>query len=1365
MAPHAAHVIPLNTDFRFIHEPLDCTSAAHASRFVGRNDELEELVARIVLSDGGAFLVTGYRGVGKSTFINRVIEQVRTHLRQSDLSREPIQFVDVHLNVPRVMDAVELMYHVLRGLYLRLSALGLLDGLDPSVRRDLELAFERTSRTIALKTSSALENTAGVNLGAPAARVLQGTAGFSFGTKRSLAASRDIAYLAYDDKAAEYDLVHIARRLAHGYLPQRRWIERWWGRLLGAAPSRRRLKVLLVFDELDKIDDANLNSSSIDGILGNLKTLFTTSGISFLFVAGKDIHDRWMDDVGRGDSIYESVFSYALYLPPLWMHADPMCDPLLDGQAFSAVDAAETATAYAAFKKFLAFNGRGIPRRILRKFNERVRWNSSRAQLILSRDDVRQFRFFADLYDVLTGAESILLGELREDAWTGRTDRKRLGLYYLTDWILLRGVDEFTLGDAVAASKRLSHLIAPAEEAAPAIIDRLLTLLVQRNYLEIVVSTMPEGSAASEASRYRLTHQRLVEMGSLEGVVEQEAQALINESKQERFGGRYEVLSVLGRGGMSTVFLANDRMLRRQVAIKEQLTGLEDPAARDRIRTESQALSRLQHENIVRVFDVHADAKPPYIVMEYVKGRRLTDVIGATGMSSEGDVLNIAHQVVRALRFVHDSGILWRDPKPANIMITPEGRAVLLDFGISHLLTGSDRDAGFVVATPMYASPEQLRGEPLDVRSDIYCIGVILYQMVSGKAPFGSEISPAAIARRAAPPPPLDQGLAVSKQLADAIFRCLEPDRERRFQSAGELLAALPTPETPAKPLPDAVEPSPDQPSSDVPDARTQVVRIADTAEPAPVPVPADPIESASLIDSSGTSHALSPPLVRIGRARGNDLTLPGSTVSRFHAELRWSRNGWTLSDLNSRYGTTLNRTAVTAPVLLRHQDIIRVGTDPPDLVFHAGAAPVGATESGAPRVRRVDLDDFVAELRELAASAPLDRVFEYAVDRAIELTRTERGFVMTADGGSELVIKAARARGGIPLPGSVFETSQKLPREVLATGEMRVVTDLFRDYATDDLGTARLGIRQVLCLPLVVRRSAKPLGVLYLDSRERAAVQSQSVRDALQILAVELAHAIQGTRTETVEQEPRQLEQKTRLGVEQQALIGDVERNGSYYQAVGRSMPSGRFGGDFILCWELAEQCVAFAIGDVAGIGAPAAQQASLITRFIRDNAKALSKPSNLISALNRTLIVESGAARYATVFYGQLDSTGRLTYCNSGHNAPLILHGRETRRLEVHGLPVGLFGEAPYADSELMLSPDDLVVCFSDGVSEAMNAAGEEFSEQRLIRLATEKSHATVAEFIGTVFQQLSDFTSAATLLDDATMLVVRFTPNQSV
>jgi hypothetical protein len=176
-------------------------------------------------------------------------------------------------------------------------------------------------------------------------------------------------------------------------------------------------------------------------------------------------------------------------------------------------------------------SGRGIPRRSLRKFNERVRWTDKRAQLAFSRDDVSQFRFFADLYDVLISREQLLLGELR-------ADRECLGLYYLVDWILLRGADEFTLTDAVAASRRLSHLIALVDEAAPDIIGRLLGLLVDRKYLEVVKLSAEARAAQAVADespmRYRLTHQRLVEMGSLAGVVEQEAQDVVNEILERR---------------------------------------------------------------------------------------------------------------------------------------------------------------------------------------------------------------------------------------------------------------------------------------------------------------------------------------------------------------------------------------------------------------------------------------------------------------------------------------------------------------------------------------------------------------------------------------------------------------------------------------------------------------------------------------------------------------------------------------------------------------------------------------------------------------------------------------------------------------
>jgi serine/threonine protein kinase/serine phosphatase RsbU (regulator of sigma subunit) len=1364
--PPEVYVIPLNEEFRFVHEPLDSSVETHRQRFVGRVDELDELTARIVLSDGGAFLVTGYRGVGKSTFVNRVIEDVRGRLPQLVPLVGALELVDVRLNVPRAMEPVELMYHVLRGLYLRLSSLDILPLLDTSLRADLELAFSRTSQKIALKASAGIDSSIGIKLGV-ALPLSEDASTVSLGSKRTQLTSRELAYLAYDDKAAEYDLINIARHLSRGFRRPRQWADAAVDWVRRRQPSVTRLKVLLVFDELDKIDEGSTTGAAIDGILANLKTLFTTSGISFLFVAGKDIHDRWLDDVGRGDSIYESVFSYALYLPPLWAHSDPLCDPFLDRLAFGAVDAGESAVAYQAFKKFIAFSGRGIPRRILRKFNERVRWKADRPQLSFSRDDVRQYRFFADLYDVLVGAEIALVGEVREDALNGRSDRKRLGLYYLIDWILLRGVDEFTLQDAVATSRRLGRMIAPADEAAPAIIGRLLSLLVDHKYLEAVASSdAGDGTPARQEGpiRYRLSRRRLTEMGSITGVVEQEAQAIIKESKSQRFGGRYEVVSVLGRGGMSTVYLARDTLLGRHVAIKEQLAELrDDQDARARIRSEAEALSMLQHENIVRVFDVGVEARQPYIVMEYIEGVRLTDLIGGELLKDEREMLRIAHEVVRTLEYVHERGILWRDPKPGNIMITPAGRVVLLDFGISHVLATVDPGVGTLLGTPSYSSPEQLRGGPLDQQSDIYSLGVVLYQMATGVLPFGDDGTIGSAMRRLTELPAPPRSLApVSEKLEAAILGCLAADKRDRFASVASLRAALP-PAPASSPVPalsqlsgTAQEMLWRDADAERKEEQKTVPMMPGFAE-APVPstvATAEDIRTASLVHADGSVTTLTPPRVTIGRSQLSHIRIDDVAASRFQAELSWTSDGWLLSDSNSRNATRLNGVPLSAPVLLRDLDAIQIGGT--TLTFRLGG-------SSGPRVRRQDLFDFIEELRSVSESVPIEQIIERGLDRAIEISRAERGFVMVAEGDGDLKFSTARARGGTALPGTTFDTSRKIPQETFRTGQVQLVADLLDGgHADIHHGTVRLGIRHVLCIPLISRQGDK-VGVLYLDSRERGVIHSNSVRDALQVLSMELAEAIRQGRLFQAERERDSVRKELEIaaGV-QQAMQPSAEQSGAFYEMSARIVPSRLVGGDFYRCDEVDARHVAIGVGDVAGRGVAASLLAAFASGVIESNQRSSRSVSSLVSTLNGAIVRRSGSDRFATFFYGMLAAKGDLTYCNAGQSAPVVVteSGKARPRLEEGGVVLGLFAQADYSEHTIALAPGDTVVAFSDGVSEAYNARDEEFGEARIIETAQAFAVHPASVIADELLKRLRAHVEGTEFTDDVTILVLRYT-----
>src|SRR5919204_903792 len=211
-------------------------------------------------------------------------------------------------------------------------------------------------------------------------------------------------------------------------------------------------------------------------------------------------------------------------------------------------------------------------------------------------------------------------------------------------------------------------------------------------------------------------------------------------------GGRYEIDSVLGHGGMAEVYLGTDRVLGRRVAIKV----LEPQFARDatfvaRFRREAQSAAALSHPNVVNVFDTGSDDGTHFIVMEYVAGKTLSEVIKDAPLLPERAV-EIAEAVAAALAFAHQAGIVHRDVKPGNIMLTSSGDVKVMDFGIARATsTDSLTQTANVLGTATYFSPEQAQGQKVDARSDVYSLGCVLYEMLTGHPPFAGE-TPVSIA-------------------------------------------------------------------------------------------------------------------------------------------------------------------------------------------------------------------------------------------------------------------------------------------------------------------------------------------------------------------------------------------------------------------------------------------------------------------------------------------------------------------------------------------------------------------------------------------------------------------------------------------
>jgi serine/threonine-protein kinase len=264
------------------------------------------------------------------------------------------------------------------------------------------------------------------------------------------------------------------------------------------------------------------------------------------------------------------------------------------------------------------------------------------------------------------------------------------------------------------------------------------------------------------------------------------------------YNGRYEVQRRIARGGMAEVFLARDLLLARPVAVKvlfPEFAG--DPSFVARFRREAQAAANLNHPNVVGVYDWGQEGATYYIVMEYVDGKSLSDILRSEGLPPPDAAAGIATDVAAALGFAHRNGVVHRDVKPGNIMITAAGHVKVADFGIARAIAGGAEEnltqTGSVMGTATYFSPEQAQGHSVDPRSDLYSLGVVMYEMATGRPPFQGD-SPVAIAYKHVqerPVPPRRINPAVPAAFEAITLKLLAKRPDDRYSSADELRSDL----------------------------------------------------------------------------------------------------------------------------------------------------------------------------------------------------------------------------------------------------------------------------------------------------------------------------------------------------------------------------------------------------------------------------------------------------------------------------------------------------------------------------------------------------------------------------------------------
>ena len=260
-------------------------------------------------------------------------------------------------------------------------------------------------------------------------------------------------------------------------------------------------------------------------------------------------------------------------------------------------------------------------------------------------------------------------------------------------------------------------------------------------------------------------------------------------------GGRYEILQQLGEGGMGAVYKVHDTELERVIALKVIRPELaQTPEVLNRFKQELIIARKVTHKNVSRIYDLAEADGVKFITMEFIEGRSLTSLLQEKGKLEPKQAAGVIVQICRALDAAHSEGVIHRDLKPQNIMLDAHNRVIVMDFGIARSVEiGSMTQTGVVLGTPAYMSPEQAKGEELDARSDIFTVGIIFYELLTGHSPYKAETALESLYKRTSEPvrPPIEVAPQIPKPLSDIAVRCLEIDKDKRYASASDVLNDL----------------------------------------------------------------------------------------------------------------------------------------------------------------------------------------------------------------------------------------------------------------------------------------------------------------------------------------------------------------------------------------------------------------------------------------------------------------------------------------------------------------------------------------------------------------------------------------------
>jgi sigma-B regulation protein RsbU (phosphoserine phosphatase) len=522
---------------------------------------------------------------------------------------------------------------------------------------------------------------------------------------------------------------------------------------------------------------------------------------------------------------------------------------------------------------------------------------------------------------------------------------------------------------------------------------------------------------------------------------------------------------------------------------------------------------------------------------------------------------------------------------------------------------------------------------------------------------------------------------------------------------------------------------------------------------------------------------------VTIGRSRESDIFLPDQWLSRHHAEIRRQEGAFYLEDLGSKNGTLLNGDPVGDTRRLRHGDVITLGEHRLTFVEAAeedeegppeGTRIFSARELSDIRTKpSVDPTELARQIRllgvlreateDLLQHRPLPELFDQILNLLFQAVPADRAAILLLEGTPQVpVVKASRSqRGQAPLE----KVSRSIAKKVL---EQRPLTSLLLPNVLEDSALRTqdsilsTGIRSALCAPLwysAAGQEDEVIGLVYMDSLLRSHALTEEDTRIVTALANVAAAKIENVRLLEESMEKRLLQQEMQVAAEiQRGLLPGKPPVVPGYQVVGSNRPSLTVGGDYYDFGPRPGE-LNFVLGDVSGKGTGAA----LLMTVLRASVRAHWEERALCDAVGRinSMVCQNVTpGKYVTFFIGRLDATtGRVTYVNAGHNPPVLVRadGR-VETLTAGGMVLGLFESVPYEEGATSLEPGDLLVVYSDGVTETFNAKDEEFGEESLVDVVQRRRKLGAAAVEAEILQALDTFAAGARATDDRTLIVLK-------